>query len=147
MSSSPEPPSAPSAPPRVPLPPPSRLPYLGDQVFKAVCLAAALVVPLLILLLVYFLVRHSWLALSGLGFRFFLSTTWGPNEEQFGALPFVYGTVMTSLVAMVLAVPLGVGAAAYLAEVASGPVRRVAAFLIELLAAIPSVVYGFWGLF
>src|SRR5262249_18340542 len=64
----------------------------------------------------------------------------------FGAMPFVFGTIVTSLIAMVLALPLGIGTAAYLSEIAGPRVRRIASFFIEMLAAIPSVVYGFWGL-
>src|SRR5262249_19513190 len=74
-------------------------------------------------------------------------SVWDADKGQFGALPFIVGTLLTSAIAMAVAVPLGVGAAAFLAEIAGGWVRRIASFLIELLAAIPSVVYGFCGVF
>jgi phosphate transport system permease protein len=80
------------------------------------------------------------------GWRFFVDTEWDP-QGRLGALPFIYGTLVTSFIGMLIAVPLGVGTAAYLAEIAPGYVRRVGSFLVELLAAIPSVVYGFWGFF
>jgi phosphate transport system permease protein len=114
--------------------------------FQIVCLLAALVVPTLVVLLVFFLFKSSSLSIGKFGLAFFTSTAWDPDHQNFGALPFIWGTVVTSALAMLIAVPLGVGAAAYLSEIASGWVRRVATSLIELLAAIPSVVYGFWGL-
>jgi phosphate transport system permease protein len=109
---------------------------------------AALVVPLLSALLVVALVRLSFPALQGLGWGFLISTEWRPAAEppRLGALGFIYGTLITSAIAMLIAAPLGIGAAAFLAEIAPGSVRRVVTFLIELLAAIPSVIYGFWGL-
>jgi phosphate transport system permease protein len=85
--------------------------------------------------------------LKDIGFGFFASTDWEPRREVFGALAFIYGTLVTSAIAMLIAVPLGVGTAAYLSEIAPGWVRRVVTFLVEMLAAIPSVVYGFWGMF
>src|SRR5262249_61656270 len=84
-----------------------------------------------------------------LGFRFFPEPPWAPDphHRHFGSLAFVYGTVATSLIAMILAVPLGIASAAFLSEIAPEWLRRPASFLVEMLAAIPSVVYGFWGLF
>jgi phosphate transport system permease protein len=98
-------------------------------------------------LLILFLVLQSVPAFRAFGLGFFTSAEWDPVNEDYGALAFIYGTLATSLIAMVVAVPLGVGAAAFLAEIAPGWLRRGASFLLELLAAIPSVVYGFWGFF
>src|SRR5262245_61167694 len=122
---------------------------LGDTVFRLVCQTAALLIIAVSLLLVGVLVRKSWLAITTTGHDFFRTTVWDPEPDHriFGSLAFVYGTVMSSALAMLIAVPLGVGSAAFLSEIASGWVRRTASFLIEMLAAIPSVVYGFWGLF
>jgi phosphate transport system permease protein len=120
---------------------------LGDGLFWLVCLAAASSVLVLVVLLVVFLVRESWPALTALGPGFFTRTDWDPVHGEYGALAFVYGTLTTSAIALLIAVPLGVGAAAFLAEIAPRWLRRSASFLLELLAAIPSVVYGFWGLF
>src|SRR5437588_2576428 len=122
-------------------------PRLGDRVFHLLCLTSALAVPFLAALLVVVLVAQSWLAISRLGPSFLVSREWDTNRGLFGAVPFVYGTLVTSALAMLIAVPLGVGAAAFLSEVAGGWARRLCTFLIELLAAIPSVVYGFWGVF
>lgn len=118
----------------------------GDRLFAAISGASALVVPALVVLLMVLLVRESLPSLKQLGWHFLVDSTWDRPGGHFGAWPFIYGTLITSFLAMLLAVPLGVAAAAYLSEIASGPVRRLASFLVELLAAIPSVIYGFWGL-
>jgi phosphate transport system permease protein len=110
-------------------------------------MAAALLLPLLILLIVAYLCVGAWLSIQTFGISFLTSTEWHTGKLQFGAAPFIVGTVLTSILAMVIAVPLSVGAATFLAEIAPGWLRRGASFLIELLAAIPSVVYGFWGIF
>jgi phosphate transport system permease protein len=120
---------------------------LGDVVFRVCCQAAVLSLPVLMLVLIGYLVANSLPSIRAFGLAFFTSSEWDTTKLQFGAVPFIYGTVLTSLVAMVLAVPLSVSAATYLAEIASGWFQRAASFLIELLAAIPSVVYGFWGIF
>ncbi len=132
-----------------PVPAAPRAPQAGwrDALFRLACEAAAGSVLVVAAALVAFLVADSWPAVRALGLRFFAGTNWDPVRDDYGALPFVYGTLATSAVAMVVAVPLGVGAAAFLAEIAPGWVRRVGSFLVELLAAIPSVVFGFWGLF
>lgn len=122
---------------------------LPDLIFRLCCQAAAILTLVVPALLVAILIWQSWEALSTIGLSFLTSTIWDPVDEPghriFGALAFVYGTVVTSAIAMVVAVPLGVGTAAFLSEIASSWVRRVATFFIEMLAAIPSVVYGFWG--
>jgi phosphate transport system permease protein len=89
---------------------------------------------------------QAWPAIQHFGFRFLVNANQGGVEEM-GALPFIYGTLVTSTIAMLIAVPLGVGTAAFLAEIAPAWLRRSGSFLVELLAAIPSVVYGFWGIF
>jgi phosphate transport system permease protein len=101
------------------------------------------------LLLVIVLVQKSWLGITHIGLDFLTGSVWDPEKDHqiFGALSFVFGTVYTSVIAMVIAVPLGIGTAVFLAEIAPPWLRRVASFLVEMLAAIPSVVYGFWGLF
>ncbi len=98
-------------------------------------------------MLLGFLVFDSWQALTTLGLGFFARSDWDPVHNRYGALAFVYGTLVTSLTAMAIAVPLSVGSAAFLAEIAPRWLRKTGSFLIELLAAIPSVVYGFWGIF
>ncbi|WP_052693601.1 phosphate ABC transporter permease subunit PstC [Desulfosporosinus sp. I2] len=81
------------------------------------------------------------------GFSFIIGRVWDPVKEQFGALPFIYGTIVTSLIALLLAAPIGLSVAIFLNEMAISKVRTVIGFLVEMLAAIPSVVYGLWGIF
>lgn len=123
--------------------------HLGDRLFRLLCQAAALTIVAVSALLVVVLVAKSWLAIQTVGWHFFTSATWDPEPDHrlFGALAFVFGTVATSALAMFLAVPLGVGTATFLSEIAPGWLRRSGSFLVEMLAAVPSVVYGFWGLF
>jgi phosphate transport system permease protein len=120
---------------------------LGDRVFQVLCYLAALAVPAVVALMLVFLVMGALPSLLRFGASMLSGMTWDKDAHLFGALPFIFGTVVTSAIAMLFAVPLGVGAAAFLSEIAPGWLRRLASFLIELLAAIPSVVYGFWGLF
>ncbi len=127
--------------------PSARWQSAGDWVFRAACLVMALSVPVTVALMVVLLVLRSLPTLQADGASFLFDTWWNPDKHQFGAVPFIVGTILTSAIAMLAAVPLGVGAAAFLAEIAAGWVRRVSSFLIELLAAIPSVVFGFWGVF
>jgi phosphate transport system permease protein len=120
---------------------------LGDRAFLWLTEGAGVFVLSVAAALVSVLAYQAWPALKRIGeYRILTSTDWDPDQGVFGALVFVYGTLATSLIAMVVAVPLGVGAAAYLSEVAPPRVRRIAAFLLELLAAIPSVIFGFWAL-
>ena len=118
-----------------------------DRIFWLACLTAAGSIVVLAALLLIFLVVDSWQAITTFGFGFFTQSDWDPVQNHYGALAFVYGTLATSLTAMVIAVPLSVGSAAFLAEIAPRWLRKTGSFLIELLAAIPSVVYGFWGIF
>ncbi len=118
-----------------------------DRVFWLTCLTAAGSIVVLAALMLGYLIYDSRQAISTLGFAFFTHSDWDPIHNRYGALAFVYGTLVTSLAAMVIAVPLSVGTAAFLAEIAPRWLRKTGSFLIELLAAIPSVVYGFWGIF
>jgi phosphate transport system permease protein len=119
----------------------------GDRVFTGILRVVAASFVGLVLALVVTLVLASVPAIRTFGWRFIVGTNWDPVAESFGALPFIYGTVLSSLLAMALAVPLGIGAAIYLAELAPLSIRPPLGFLIELLAAVPSVVYGLWGIF
>lgn len=117
-----------------------------DLLFRLACQGAGGIVILIALGLLATLVYQSWPVLTKLGeYQIFSTSEWDPGKKIYGAWVFIYGTLATSAIAMVVAVPLGVGAAAYLSEIAPANVRRVCTFLIELLASIPSVVYGFWG--
>ena len=120
---------------------------LGDLAFRGVSLAAASSVLIVLVLLVALLIRDSRDSLLRYGLGFVTTSTWDNVKEQFGALPYIYGTVVTSTVALVLAVPIAVGAALYVAEYAPLWVRTPVSFTIEMLAAIPSIIYGLWGFF
>jgi phosphate transport system permease protein len=122
----------------------------GDSLFRWLCQGAGGVVLGIVAGLFVVLIVQSWPVLKDLfDYRLLTSSDWNPNKRPpiFGSLVFVFGTLITSFIALLIAIPLGVGSAAYLSEIAPGWVRRACSFLIELLAAIPSVVYGFWGLF
>jgi len=119
----------------------------GDRIFKGLLTLAALAIPLLLGFLFIELVSGSRLAIARFGFGFITRSTWNPVTEEFGAFPLIVGTLLSSFLALLMAVPLSLGVAIYLTEFAPMLVRKPAAFLIELLAAIPSVVYGLWGIF
>ncbi|HEY7253214.1 MAG TPA: phosphate ABC transporter permease subunit PstC [Methylomirabilota bacterium] len=119
----------------------------GDRVYTMVVLASVWLVLLLAAGLVAALVWESWEAIRAFGFRFLVTSHWDPVAGEFGALPFIYGTLLSSLLALLIAVPLSLGAAIFLAELAPSWIRPPIAFLIEMLAAVPSVVYGLWGIF
>ena len=119
----------------------------GDRVFRAVLTLAALAVPILLAFLVFELWDGARLAIGQFGFDFVTTSVWDPVAEEFGALPLIFGTLISSLLALLIAVPLSLGVAIYLTEFAPKALRQPVAFLIGLLAAIPSVVYGLWGIF
>ncbi|MFL5496474.1 MAG: phosphate ABC transporter permease subunit PstC [Gemmatimonadales bacterium] len=119
----------------------------GDRVFKLLLTLGAVSVPILLGFLVLELWQGSRLAIAKFGLGFATSSVWDPVAEQFGAFPLIFGTLVSSLIALVIAVPLSLGVAIYLTEFAPKAVRQPVAFLISLLAAIPSVVYGLWGIF
>ena len=119
----------------------------GDRAFRLILTVAAALIPVLLGFLVYELWTGSRLAIDRFGFNFVTSSTWDPVAEEFGAYPLVFGTLLSSLIALLIAVPLSLGVAIYLTEFAPKAVRQPVAFLIGLLAAIPSVVYGLWGIF
>jgi len=119
----------------------------GDRLAYGVVLASALGVVALTGLLVYELWIHSALSRQKFGWNFLFTQTWDPIAAQFGALPFIYGTVITSTLALMLAIPIGVGAAVFLAELAPPKLSDAMTFLIELLAAVPSVIIGLIGIF
>jgi len=119
----------------------------GDRVFQSAITACGLAVLGVLGLIVYELVRRSTLSWHSFGFKFFASSEWDPVNEQFGALPFVYGTLVSSLVALVIAVPLSLGVAVFTTEMCPKKLRGPLSFFVELLAAIPSVIYGLWAIF
>ncbi len=119
----------------------------GDRVFKGLLTAAALAIPILLAFLVLELYAGSRLALGKFGWHFVTRSVWDPVAEQFGAAPLIFGTILSSALALLIAVPLSLGVAVFLTEFSPKRLRTPVAFLIQLLAAIPSVVYGLWGVF
>ena len=119
----------------------------GDVVYRIVLTAVALVLPAVLLALTLELVVNAWPAIKAFGPGFFTHSTWDPVISRFGALPLIVGTLYSSFLAMLFAVPLALGVAIFLTEFAPRWLRRPVATLIELLAAIPSVIYGLWGIF
>ena len=104
-------------------------------------------IPTLFFLILLCLFWAAWPAIFKNGPQFLWGTTWDPVAETFGALPFIYGTIMSSLLALLIAVPLGLGAAIFLSEISRSKIGDIISQMVELLAAIPSVVYGLWGIF
>jgi len=120
---------------------------IGDRALRIVLKTAGLAIVLLVLAMAFEMVRTSVPSMRTFGWSFLVTSTWDPVAERFGAIPFVYGTLVSSFLALLIAVPLGLGAAIYLAELAPARIRPPIAFLVELVAAVPSVIYGLWGIF
>jgi len=119
----------------------------GDLAFRALATAFAATVVLVLGLLALEMARGARLSLETFGLGFVVGTNWDPVRDAFGALPFIYGTVVSSGLALIIAVPIALGVAIFLTEFAPLRFRAPVAFLVELLAAVPSVVYGLWGIF
>jgi phosphate transport system permease protein len=120
---------------------------VADNAFAAAMLACACSIFVIVLFILTVLILRSHLSLVAFGWKFFLRQAWDPVAGDFGALPFIYGTVATSFIALLIAVPLALGVAVFLTELCPRPLRAPISFLTELLAAIPSVVYGMWAVF
>jgi phosphate transport system permease protein len=121
--------------------------HVADAAFFYAILACALSVLAIVGLIVYELVTKSGLSWHAFGMKFFFRSEWDPVNDQYGALPFVYGTIVSSILALIIAVPLAVGVAVYITEMSPRWLRGALAFTTELLAAIPSVIYGLWAIF
>ncbi|HEY6120747.1 MAG TPA: phosphate ABC transporter permease subunit PstC [Pyrinomonadaceae bacterium] len=119
----------------------------GDAIFKAAMFFAALLLLLIVAAMIVALFSDSLLSLRQFKFGFLTGRVWNPIKGEFGALPFIYGTILSSFIALLISVPLSLGIAIFLVEQAPYYVARPVGFLVELLAAIPSVVYGLWGIF
>jgi phosphate transport system permease protein len=119
----------------------------GDEIARIVTFLFASTVVLITILLVLELWHGSSLARHKFGFAFFVTSVWDPIAGDFGALPFIFGTLVTAFVSLAIAVPLGIGAAIFLAELAPQKISDTLQFFIDLLAAVPSVIYGLLGIF
>ena len=120
---------------------------LGDAAFRHITRAAAVTVLVILGGIIVSLIHGSWPALRTFGFSFLTQTSWNPVTEKFGAIAPIYGTVVTSFIAMLIAVPVGLFIALFLTELCPLWLRRPIGIAIELLAGIPSIIYGIWGLF
>lgn len=118
-----------------------------DKIFANATKFIAIGVLLLVAWIFTVLFEHSLESIEAFGFSFLTETKWAPNLEKFGALPAIYGSVVSTFLAMILAVPLAIGVAIFLSEIAHAKIKTPVGVSIELLAAIPSVIYGMWGLF
>jgi phosphate transport system permease protein len=129
-------------------PPPSLLGRdRSDRIYRQVLTTFALALPLLIVIILGVLFVEAWPALKRFGPSFLWTSTWDPVAEVYGAAPMIFGTLASSLLALLIAVPLALSVAIFLTEFSPRWLRQPVAFLVELLAAIPSVVYGMWGIF
>jgi phosphate transport system permease protein len=122
----------------------SRIP---DAVFAVIILVSAISVFAIVVLVAWELIDKSRLSLHQFGIKFFYGHDWDPVNDSFGAMPFIYGTLVSSFLALLLAVPLSIGVAVYITEMCPQRLRAFISFMVELLAAIPSVIYGLWGIF
>ena len=120
---------------------------VGDRIYRIAITAFAACVPVLLVAIAISIAIAAWPALHTFGFSFLTSSDWDPVNGVFGAAPALYGTVVSSLLALVIATPLAIGVAIYLSEFAPSWLRQPVSFLVDLLAAVPSVVYGLWGIF
>lgn len=120
---------------------------MADRLFRGVVVLCAVAVLAIVGLIFFELLSQSRLSISKFGFKFLVKQIWDPVAEDFGALPFAYGTIVSSLLGLIFAVPLSVGTALFLTELCPRWLRATLSLLVELLAAIPSVIYGLWGIF
>ncbi|HVN89070.1 MAG TPA: phosphate ABC transporter permease subunit PstC [Candidatus Binataceae bacterium] len=119
----------------------------ADRIFNSTTAFLAFSVVAILTALISVLLVEAWPAIRQFGFHFLISTDWDPANDQYGALPFIYGTIVSSSLALLLAVPLSLGVGLCLSEMTPDWLSRQLGFLVELLAAIPSVVYGLWAIF
>jgi len=120
---------------------------IPDRIFKFAMTACGLAVLGVLGLIIYELTLRSGLSWHAFGLKFFAASDWDPVNEHFGALPFIYGTLVSSFLALIIAVPLAVGVAVFTTEMCPKALRAPLSFFVELLAAIPSVIYGLWAIF
>src|SRR5437763_11457330 len=118
-----------------------------DRGFRLATGAAAALVLLIVAGIAFELTRQSTLSIAKFGLKFWTTRVWDPVSGDFGALPFIWGTLYSSLLALLIATPIALGIAIFISELSPGALRLPLAYLTELLAAIPSIVYGLWGIF
>lgn len=121
--------------------------HRGDRIFSLLLKIPSVGLIILLVVIAYFLWDGALPALHKFGWSFGVTSVWDPVRDQFGALPVIFGTLVSSLLAVLIATPLSIGVALFLNELARGRIARILGFLVQMLAAIPSVVYGLWGIF
>jgi len=119
----------------------------SDRIYRIALTACAASILVIIVTMFIVIGQGSWLSIKEFGFSFLIGQVWDPVKGEFGAMPFIYGTVVSSILAVLIATPLSIGVAVFLVEQAPRSLARPMGFLVELLAAIPSVVYGLWAIF
>ena len=119
----------------------------GDIFFENLTLLFALMLIALVALIAFEIYSDSSESIEKFGFGFIFSSDWNPVTEKFGALPFIYGTILSSILALIISLPVSIGVAVFLSEIVHKSVRAPISFLVEILAAIPSIIYGFWGIY
>lgn len=119
----------------------------ADTVYRLLLTSCAALILVIVLAMFWVIGKGSWLSINEFGLGFIFGQVWDPVKGEFGALPFIYGTIVSSVIAVLISTPLSIGVAVFLVEQAPRSVARPIAFLVELLAAIPSVVYGLWAIF
>lgn len=144
-------PSQPNQPGAPTLVPKSRLrtksSAFADATFRSILTLSALALVAIVGLILFELIAQSRLSIDNFGLKFLIKTIWDPVAEDFGALPYIYGTLVSSFLALVIAVPLSLATALFLTEICPRRIRPILSLLVELLAAIPSVIYGLWAIF
>ena len=120
---------------------------IGDRIYEILTTACALVIPALVIAIAIAIFAAAWPAFAKLGLSIVTSSDWDVRAGQFGALPAIFGTIVSSIVALIIATPLAIGVAVFLSEFSPTWLRQPIGFLVDLLAAVPSVVYGLWGIF
>ncbi len=120
---------------------------IGDKVFRTILIITAAIILLIMVTMVFIMVWNALPTIKSFGLSFLIGREWKPADSIFGALPFIYGTIVSSILALIIAVPISLGIAVFLVEQAPKKIATPIGFMVELLAAIPSVVYGLWGIF
>ncbi len=121
--------------------------HFTDILFEKTTFIFAFLIIFIVFWIIYEMFKDSEVSRETFGWNFIISTEWDPVKEKFGALTFIYGTVVSSLIALAIALPVSIGIAIFLSELAPQIIKTTLSFLIEILAAIPSIIYGFWGIF
>lgn len=121
--------------------------HFTDILFEKTTLIFAFLIIFLVFWIIYEMFKDSEVSREAFGWNFIFSSDWDPVKEKFGALTFIYGTVVSSLIALTISLPVSIGIAIFLSELAPQVIKTTLSFLIEILAAIPSIIYGFWGIF